>query len=310
MVIWIDMGKYNLDTYITGRNSRVLQITGELSADVTDIQVLRSFSPINSQSLDDGKLYGENPYPVFRVYIDDPYDQDNRLGEDKDDWEILGYMDNGSCIYVDDERLPWNKSRDVYYKMRVYTGDNYTDTPIVSAGRGSSYASNSVVKGLINAINFEINENGRNGYLLKARHWGKKCSKCLDFGTNRVINGNCPVCYGIGYEGGYYEAMSMPIIDEAPHRQQGRSKEDYVESEVIQARCVANPIVLRGDIWVSCNTNDRYLIDQCTPTSLYKGIPIVYTLVMKKLPQSDVIFEKNVENIIEDSYINWELVGK
>lgn len=310
MVIWITMANYNLDTYITGRNSRALHITGTWSDDITDIQVLRSFSPINSQSEDDGKLYGENPEPLFRVYIDDPYDQDNRLGTDTDDWEILGYLDKGSCIYVDTERLPWNKTRDVYYKMRIYKGDIWEDTPVVSAGTGSTYRNNATINGLINALNTEITTSGRKGYLMKARHWGKKCGRCRDFSTGRVIDDHCPVCYGTGYEGGYYETMELPIIDNAPNRQQGRSKDDYVESETLQARCIANPVILRGDIWVSCNTNDRYIIDQCSPTSLYKGTPVVYTLVMKKLPQSDVIFDKPVEDIIEDSYINWEVVGK
>lgn len=306
----IRMTTYNLDVYISGKNHRVLQITGNISDDVTGIQVLRSFSPINSQSLDDGKLYGEDPVPVFRVYIDDPYDQDNRLGEDTDDWEILGYLDEGTCIYIDDERLPWNKSRDVYYKMRVYSGESYVDTPVVPAGRYSHKEGASVIKGLVNALNFEIKENGRSGYLLKARHWGKKCQKCRDFGSNRPINDHCPDCFGTGYVGGYYEAIELPIIDSAPQRVQARSAEDYVEAESFQARCVASPVILRGDIWVSTNTNDRYLIDQCTPTSLYKGIPVVYTMNLKKLPQSDVIFEKNVENIIEDSFVDWEAIGK
>ena len=300
----------NLDVYINGKNHRVLQITGEIDGDITCIQVLRSFSPINSQSPDDGKLYGEDPVPIFRVYIDDPYDQDNRLGEDTDDWEILGFLDEGTCIYVDDERLPWNKSRDVYYKMRILSEDGYIDTPVVKAGKYTPKEGGSTIKGLISALNTEIKESGRNGYLLKARHWGKKCQKCRDFGSDRPINDHCPECYGTGYVGGYYEAMPLPIIDNAPNRQQGRSPEDYVESETLQARCVADPLILRGDVWVSTSTNDRYLIDQCVPTSLYKGIPVVYTLVMKKLAQSDVIFEKNVENIIEDSYVNWETVGK
>ena len=147
----IPMTTYNLDVFISGKNHRVLQITGNMSDKITGIQVLRSFSPINSQDLDDTKLYGEDPVPVFRVYIDDPYSQDNRLGGDYDDWEILGYLDEGKCVYIDDERLPWNKSRDVYYKMRVFSGEVYTDTPIVPAGRyihkeGASTISQQLIK--------------------------------------------------------------------------------------------------------------------------------------------------------------------
>ena len=300
----------NLDVYITGKNSRALQITGDITDSVKNIQVLRSFKPQDTQSEDDGKLYGSDDVPIYRVYFDDAYSQDNRLGSDDDDWEILGFLDEGSCIYVDTERLPWNKSRDVYYKMRVFTENGHEDTPVVAAGRFHDKTYTPAINGLKSALEIEIKENGRNGYLLKARHWGRRCSRCADYGTGRPINDHCPECFGTGYKDGYYEAMSLPIIDSAPQRQQGRSAEDYIESEALSARCLANPVILRGDIWVSTNTNDRYLIDQVSTTSLYKGIPVVYTMVLKKLPQSDVIFEKDVENIIENSFVNWETVGK
>lgn len=300
----------NLNVFVSGRNNRVLQLTGDLSEDTTQIQVLRSFSPINSQKIDDGKLYGSNNDPLFRVYIDDPYNEDNLLGSDDDDWEILGYMDSGTCIYIDDEKLPWNKSRDVYYKMRIYTEDSYVDTDIVPAGRYSDKVSTPYINGLKKALELEIKENGRSGFLLKAKHWGKKCKKCTDFGTGRSINDHCPHCYGTGFDGGYYEAIPLMIIDNAPQRTQVRTAEDYVESEDMTVRCVAHPVILRGDIWVGANTNDRYMIDQVMPTSLYKGIPVVYTMSLKKLAQSDVIYEKTVEDIIEDSYVNWETVGR
>ena len=303
-------GYYNLDVFISGKNSRVLQITGTPSDSITEIQVLRSFSPVNSQSPDDGKLYGEDSNPHFRVYYDDPYSQDNRLGDDTDDWEIIGYLEEGSCIFVDDERLPWNKSRDVYYKMRVYSGESYKDTDIVPAGRFRSAKLTPVMNGLISTLNAEIKINGRSGYLLKARKWGKTCPECRDFGTNRPINDRCPVCFGTGYVGGYYEAIELPVLDEAPKRVSGRSAEDYVESETLSVRCVANPVISRGDIWVSKNTNDRYFIDQCSPLSMYKGIPVVYGLSLKKLAQSDIVFDRPVDDIIEDSYVNWETIGR
>ena len=300
----------NLNVFISGRNNRILQLTGDLSSNITKIQVLRSFSPVNSQRQDDGKLYGSNDDPLFRVYIDDPYSESNRLGNDDDDWEILGYMDDGSCIYVDNERLPWNKSRDVYYKMRIYTDDSFIDTDIVPAGRFSDKTILPYINGLKKALETEIKESGRKGFLLKAKHWGKKCRKCSDFGVGRSINDHCPHCFGTGFDGGYYEALPLDIIDSAPQTMQARTAEDYVDSEVLSARCMANPVILRGDIWVSTNTNDRYMIDQAVPTSLYKGIPVVLTLNLKKLAQSDVIYEKTVDDTIEESYVNWETIGK
>jgi hypothetical protein len=304
------MSTYNLSIYITGKNSRAIHITGDMRDDITSIQILRSFSPVNSQREDDTKLYGSQPDPLFQVYIDDPYDQSNRLGEDTDDWEILGYLDNGSCVFIDDTKMPWNKSRDLYYKARIYTEEGFIDTDPTPAGRGSIWHTNSDVKALIKSINTEIELNGRNGFLLKARKWGKKCHKCVDFGTGRPVDDHCPVCMGTGYEGGYYEAIRLPIIDQAPQVASARTQIDYVESEILQARCVAYPVINRGDIWVGCNYNDRYIIDQCSPTSLYKGVPVVYTLSMKKLPQTAVAYSKDVKDIIEDSYVNWETIGK
>ena len=84
------MSTYNLSIYLTGKNSRAIQVTGPITDATKSIQILRSFSPSDTQSTDDTKLYGVNPEPLFQVYIDDPYNQSNRLGEDTDDWEILG----------------------------------------------------------------------------------------------------------------------------------------------------------------------------------------------------------------------------
>lgn len=304
------MSTYNLSIYLTGKNSRAVQVTGPITDDTKAVQILRSFSPADTQSAEDTKLYGQEPDPLFQVFIGDPYDQSNRLGEDTDDWEILGYLNEGTCIFVDAEKLPWNKSRQVYYKARIYTEDSYTDTPVTPAGRGHLWPDSQNIKALINSINDEITHNGRSGYLMKARQWGKKCSRCLDFGTGRPTDDRCPECLGTGYKDGYYEAMPLCIIDQAPQRAEARTQVDYVESEILQARCVAHPVISRGDIWVGSNYNDRYIIDQCTPTSLYKGVPVVYTISMKKLPQSDVVYTKDVKDIIEDSYVNWETIGR
>lgn len=303
------MATCKLDIYLDGHNNRVIHLTGDIKS-VDSVQLFRSYSPVDTQTPDDGKLYGATPVPSFQVFIGDPYSAENRLGSDDDDWEILGFFDEGSCVFVDRDRLPWNKRRDVYYKARIHHCNTYTDTCVTPAGRGHVWPDSSNVRALINTVDQEIELNGRAGKLLKARHWGHKCPRCSDYGTGRPIDDHCPECYGTGYKGGYYEAIPLTIIDQPPQVQQGRTQVDYVESEVLQARCVAYPVINRGDIWVGNNYNDRYMIDQCTPTSLYKGVPVVYTLSMKKLPQSDVIYTKTVEDIIEDSLVNWEAVGK
>lgn len=304
------MATYNLSVFITGKNSRAIYVTGDTKAPIDSIQILRSFSPVNSQKTDDGKLYGATPAPAFQIYIGNPYDQANRLGPDNDDWEILGYLDEGTCVFIDNTKMPWNKSRDVYYKARIYSGGSYTDTDVTPAGRGSVWPNNQNIKALINNLNTEICLNGRGGKLLKARHWGKKCPRCIDFGSGRPMDDHCPDCLGTGYVGGYYEAIPLNILDQAPQKQSARTQVDYAEVETLTAQCVAYPVITRGDIWVSHNTNDRYFIDQCSPTSLYKGVPVIYTMSLKKLPQSDVIYNKEVKDLIEDSYVNWEAIGK
>ena len=304
------MATYTLSIYLDGDNRRVLHITGKNTDNIDSIQVFRSFSPVNTQTPEDGKLYGDDIPLVFPVFIDDPYSAENRLGSDDDDWEILGTVESGSCVFIDGERLPWNKRRDVYYKARIHHGDTYTDTCATPAGRGQIWPESQNMLALMRTIEEEISQNGRSGKLLKARQWGKKCSRCSDYGTSRPIDDHCPECYGTGYKGGYYEAIPLDIVDQPPQVQQARTPVDYLEAEVLTARCAAYPVISRGDIWVGNNYNDRYIVDQCSPTSLYKGVPAVYSLSMKKLPQSDVIYTKTVEDIIEDSMVNWEVVGK
>lgn len=50
---------------------------------------------------------------------------------------------------------------------------------------------------------------GRKAKLLKRKTWGAHCPRCWDPELFRTIDGNCPICYGTGWEDGYYKPIEF-----------------------------------------------------------------------------------------------------
>lgn len=61
--------------------------------------------------------------------------------------------------------------------------------------------------------------------LLQRRTTGKKCPRCSDDMTGEATDSRCPVCYGMGFEGGFYEPIILYGLKGAE-----RSQTNYVGS--------------------------------------------------------------------------------
>ena len=152
---------------------------------------------------------------------------------------------------------------------------------------------------------------GCTGVLLKKKHWGARCPLCTDFDNQQTVNEHCPNCLGTGYEGGYYQGISMDLIKDniAADEEQG---DDAVEGrETVTARCVAYPWVRHGDVWCEDGTNKRYIIHKVVPTSSYKQTTLIYTLTMHRLEYTDVLYTAvaddrvHIKDVFDSALVNY-----
>ena len=212
-----------------------------------------------------------------------------------DAWQELQDNITDSCVVIDARKLTFDKNTELYYRVKALDdkGNEVETSCVVAAGNYIEPRDAAIIRGLTQDMQTEIRVSGRNGYLLKKIEWGTPCPRCSDFGTGDSMDPHCPICLGTGKRSGYYEALPLAILPNVESRTT-RTLQTTSETYLNNATCIAEPIINRGDVWVGELQNDRYFIDGVNVTSEYKGIPLVYNLLMKRIPQSDVVYSNKM----------------
>lgn len=207
------------------------------------------------------------------------------------DWVVLADVTN-ACLYIDTVKRVWNKENELYYKVQALNaGKTVLEESCVGlAGEMLSGDDKGALMTLFQAAATEIRVSGRPGYLLKKMEWGTPCPVCLDYGTGRSMDPKCPTCMGTGIQGGYYQAISLPLLQAAKQGKAERLPTHYGETKVFTATCLALPVINREDIWAGTGQNDRYFIENVSPSSDLRGRPVTYTLELHQIPQDDVVY--------------------
>lgn len=194
-------------------------------------------------------------------------------------WEVLETGLQDSCSFVDTRKRNYNKYMDECYRIRLVIPSTHEDyvSEIVDAGKFQVYPFSQEAENIIKQVEKAIELSGCTGVLLKKKHWGVRCPECTDFKGQQTVNEHCPRCLGTGYDGGYYNGISMAIIKDSIKTQEGQGDDSIEASETVTARCIAYPWVRYGDVWCEDGTNKRFMIGQVTPTASYKQTPLVYS---------------------------------
>lgn len=198
------------------------------------------------------------------------------------------------CFLVDPvRRLPGAFSF-THYRLRLETGERiYFSRPLHTMGR-LRYEEWRVAVSVMRAEHVQLaRKSGIEGFLLKRKISGRPCSRCRDFNTGEVTDGGCEHCFGTGWRGGYYKPVPCCWFDVHPadasirldHQTQGP-----VTNTRFEARAIASPLLICGDLWLNRQNSERYRIVQIQPVVEQKGVPVVYVLAMERLPFSDIAY--------------------
>ena len=129
---------------------------------------------------------------------------------------------------------------------------------------------------------------GSKGWLLKRRMFGDPCPDCVEPGTGKILNANCPDCYGTGIVGGYYPAFEYWVSFNPNARLSRLDPNVGLMVQIIETvRGLAYPVVETNDMWVMAHTNRRYLVmEDIAGIAKHRGIDLVLNLRLKEMPQS------------------------
>lgn len=132
------------------------------------------------------------------------------------------------------------------------------------------------------------------GYLLKPFRFGKPCRRCRDELTQEVLDSDCPVCNGTGFEVGYHPPLALQCWDISPQTIQedvdAQVKGATRESPYITARVIGFPAINKNDIWVNGSSDERWLVETIQISAAMRNVPLIYQLKLGLIPLSNTAY--------------------
>ena len=147
---------------------------------------------------------------------------------------------------------------------------------------------------------------GVKGVLLHKRTSGELCPECTDTSVIAQEVAYCPFCEGTGFKGGYYPPIDL-VLQLNKHYglniEQSSTQGSHVPDLDIVAECIAYPWVCDGDVWVSQNTNDRFVIKKVVPKIIYKDMILTCNLVLTKQDKAET-------NILNSALVDYKVADE
>ena len=199
------------------------------------------------------------------------------------------------CFLTDPQRRLPGAFPFTHYRVRLETGERtYHSRPLHTMGR-LGYEDWRMYVSVIRAEHVQLaRKTGIEGILHKRKISGRPCGRCRDFNTGEVCDAACRHCFGTGWLGGYYKPIPCCWFDVRPADASIRydlQVQGPVTNTRFEARAIASPLLISGDLWTNKQNSERYRIIQLQPIVEMKGVPVVYQLAMERLPFSDIAYQ-------------------
>lgn len=213
--------------------------------------------------------------------------------EDDDAWQEVA-TEPDVCFLVDPKRRLPGAYALTHYRIRLTTGErSYFSPPLPTTGR-LGYEDWRTYVAVLRAEYVRLSrKSGIRGLLHKRRISGVPCPRCRDFNTDEVRDAGCPLCLGTGWTGGYYRPVPCSWFNVSPADASIRydlAMQGPVTNTRFEARAVASPLLISGDLWTNERNSERYRIMLVQPIVETKGVPVVYQLAIERLPFSDITY--------------------
>jgi hypothetical protein len=138
------------------------------------------------------------------------------------------------------------------------------------------------------------------GYLLKPLRYGKPCKRCRDALTQEILDSDCPICSGTGFELGYHPPLPVQFWDLTPQtiaeNVDAQLKGMTRDNPYVTARVIGFPALNKYDIWVNGSSDERWLVDTIQVVAAIRGVPVIYSVKMGLLPLSNSAYALEIGN--------------
>jgi len=209
-------------------------------------------------------------------------------------YDQYAIFDKFNSIESTEDELQPNQLRifsEYYYKITCTTPSGKTLTDLEETGpkfptRKMTQYWRKAKRDFLLSLKF----NGTPMQLLKKRKWGKRCSICFDKKVKEVIRPNCPMCWGTGFIGGYWNPYETLV------RRNGASNASTIGPIQTSDSVETNfwfpdfPLLEREDILISMADQRRFRVDQQLQTEILLT-PVHQEAVCQELRHDHLIYK-------------------
>lgn len=137
--------------------------------------------------------------------------------------------------------------------------------------------------------------NGRPCCVLKRRRWGKRCPKCSDAVLKEPLKSSCTVCWGTGFEGGFWAPVRILANRVGQGDTNINTPEQRSDTRAVRIMIQSFPDVERDDLFVFPHDRRRYIVESVKiPEILHNGTH--QTIVATELAASNVLYRLRVDD--------------
>lgn len=209
--------------------------------------------------------------------------------------------------------------REVFYKIVAKNSAHEVVDEIISNTRP---VPNELLKRTLNVLKYSADRAFRNSqwsykaYLLKQRNAGRKC-KCASVDYNSSTRPTCPICYGTGYVGGFFDPIrvhTFPLNETL--KQKSINEAVPTGSDTVTFVAPSVPNVNTGDYLVIENVG-RYIVMDTTVKALLAHRSPTMLFYASLLQPKDIIYSypldttvPRIDSVTQDARFNFKVTGK
>lgn len=222
-------------------------------------------------------------------------------GVEGSEWEDIGLPVSNAFYAVDDEQRVYGKNQDWLYRVVLTTPLKQYTSAAVSPKENLNFRDWRLSTDLVRKERLRLNDLvGVEGFLLKRKRYGRKCTRCVERLTDEVTDSDCPECNGTGIVEGYYAAIPEVFIEIPPVDTEEQMDQLQVagttESAVVQGcRALGDPGLDVYDVFVVKGSDLRYVVRDVNDLATHRGYTIASTATMRQLPFTDRAYKIPLE---------------
>jgi len=212
----------------------------------------------------------------------------------------IGLPAQNTQALVDDEKRVFAQTQDFYYRVKLVTPVRTYYSEIVSAFKNLNFRDWRLARDVLRKEQLRHSKyTSLQGFLLKRKRYGSRCTTCTDYLTDEVTNSSCAVCNGTGIIDGYFTAVPsyLELPPTSTREEMDNAQAVGTKKDVIYQNCrmLGDPIPDSYDVFVDSGSDRRFIIHEITSSAIMRGYPVAFNVNVRQANFSDIVYSIPME---------------